>query len=85
MADETKTPAPDPKPTVCRAVHYVAFGSPGGEYPSGAHRAAVITAVTDRGEVSLAVFHPAGLQFVANVPEDQAAQLLGSWHWPERP
>lgn len=32
-------------PTVGRIVHYVAFGTPGGEYAAGAHRAAMITEI----------------------------------------
>ena len=33
------------KPSVGRIVHYVAFGTPGGEFPAGVCRAAVITEV----------------------------------------
>jgi hypothetical protein len=32
-------------PSVGRVVHYVAYGTPGGEYQAGAHRAAIITEV----------------------------------------
>lgn len=32
-------------PSVGRVVHYVAYGTPGGEFPAGAHRAAIITEV----------------------------------------
>ena len=31
------------KPSVGRVVHYVAYGTPGGEFPAGVCRAAVIT------------------------------------------
>lgn len=31
------------KPSVARIVHYVAYGTPGGEFPAGICRAAVIT------------------------------------------
>jgi hypothetical protein len=72
-------------PTVGRIVHYVAFGTPGGEYAAGAHRAAIVTEVhDDRTQVTLCVFNPTGLHFRANVPEDQALATPGSWHWPER-
>lgn len=33
------------KPSVGRVVHYVAFGTPNGEFPAGEHRAAVVTEV----------------------------------------
>lgn len=32
-------------PSIGRIVHYVAYGTPGGEFPVGAHRAAIITEV----------------------------------------
>lgn len=34
-----------PKPSVARNVHYVAYGTPGGEFPAGVHRAAIITEI----------------------------------------
>lgn len=37
----------DQKPSVGRIVHYVAYGTPGGEFPAGVCRAAVITEVYD--------------------------------------
>lgn len=55
-------------PSVCRWVHYVSYGTPGGEYTSQC-RAAVITEVADpnfgEGEtrVGLAVVNPTGLFF----------------------
>jgi hypothetical protein len=33
------------KPSVGRSVHYVAYGTPGGEFPAGVCRAAVITEI----------------------------------------
>ena len=55
-------------PSVCRMVHYVSYGTPGGEYPQ-ACRAAV---VTETGEspangIGLAVLSPAGLLFSQDV------------------
>lgn len=38
------------KPSVGRIVHYVAYGTPGGEFPAGVCRAAVITEVDPIGE-----------------------------------
>jgi len=71
-------------PTVGRIVHYIAFGTPGGEYAAGAHRAAIITEVTpDCIRVSLAVFNPTGIHFRNEVTHDEG-QTPGTWHWPER-
>lgn len=69
-------------PTVGRIVHYVSFGSPGGEFVPEC-RAAVVTAVEEGSIVSLAVLNPNGLYF------NQGALLNlshagGTWHWPER-
>lgn len=51
-------------PSVCRMVHYVAYGTPGGEY-SRACRAAVVTETRESmtGGIGLAVLSPAGLFF----------------------
>lgn len=76
-------------PSISRDVHYVAYGTPGGEFPSGVCRAAKITAVNDTpidkalGVVSLFVMNPSGTFFNHNVPYD-ASKAPGSWHWPER-
>jgi hypothetical protein len=79
------------KPSVGRIVHYVSYGTPGGEYPSVC-RPAMITAVGDNVEgycdmasgetCNLAVFNPKGQFFnVCNYDEGKAP---GTWHWPER-
>lgn len=77
------------KPSVGRIVHYVSYGTPGGEYPSEC-RAAVITEVAvpnttneERGEVGLAVLNPSGMFFNQDVPFSLELDG-GSWHWPER-
>lgn len=80
-------------PSVGRDVHYVSYGTPGGEYPSVC-RAAKITEV-DRyqdslpdegfiGHVGLAVFNPEGLFFNRAVLQDEETKRGGTWHWPER-
>lgn len=74
------------KPSIGRIVHYVSYGTPGGEYPSVC-RAAVITDVSvlcHREEVSLCVLNPEGLFFNKHVPHDEAEKSGGTWHWPER-
>jgi hypothetical protein len=81
-------------------VHYVSYGTPGGEYPSVC-RAAVVTHVYEdpdpadyttiqigetrrMGEVDLCVFNPEGLFFNKVVPQNEPAKSGGTWHWPER-
>lgn len=72
------------KPSVCRMVHYVSYGTPGGEYTSQC-RAAVIAGVRHEWSttVDLVVFNPTGLFFNDGClyDEDKAG---GTWHWPER-
>lgn len=81
------------KPSVGRIVHYVAYGTPGGEFPAGICRAAIITEVDNRpalGEhdppgtfVGLCVLNPTGQFFNRAVPYDEG-KAAGTWHWPER-
>lgn len=80
-------------PSIGRVVHYVAYGTPGGEFPAGAHRAAIITEVyaTPTREnldhvstdVGLCVLNPTGLFFHQRTPLDVTGQTPGTWHWPE--
>lgn len=79
-----------PTPSVVRNVHYVAYGTPGGEFPAGKHRAAIITDVPEANgvadalnTVSLCILNPTGFFFTQNVPYDPTAQTPGTWHWPE--
>lgn len=79
-------------PSIGRIVHYVSYGTPGGEYGQEC-RAAIITAV-DSGAaeiVTLAVLNPTGMFFNQRCehaePQDTAdgpVQVGGTWHWPER-
>lgn len=71
------------KPSVGRMVHYQAYGTPGGEYPS-VPRAAVVSEVEADGEtVGLVVFNPTGLFFNRGV-KFSADQKPGCWSWPPR-
>lgn len=81
-------------PSIGRVVHYVAYGTPGGEFLAGAHRAAIITEVyatpTNRmdGEhistdAGLCVFSPTGLLFNRHTSYDPTGKTPGTWHWPE--
>jgi hypothetical protein len=73
------------KPSIGRIVHYVSYGTPGGEYKSEC-RAAIVTEVQDdpAGSVGLCVLNPAGQFFNRAVPHDETGKSGGSWHWPER-
>jgi hypothetical protein len=75
-------------PSVGRRVHYVSYGTPGGEYTSQC-RAATITEVGEQSEtVGLCVQNPTGLFFhsiaAGGVWHDEHEKPGGSWHWPER-
>jgi hypothetical protein len=68
-------------------VHYVSYGTPGGEYTSEC-RAAIVTEAPGRFAqdlaVSLCVLNPTGQFFRRNVTWDEAEKRGGTWHWPER-
>ena len=71
-------------PSVGRIVHYRAYGTPGGEYPAGVLRAAIITEVEEPGNptsvVGLMVINPTGEFFNRHVAYDP--ELPGHWCWP---
>ena len=71
-------------PSVGRTVHYVSFGTPGGEFQSQC-RAAVITEVDpeEPGLIGAAVLNPTGLFFQQDLPYSEEPRG-GTWHWPER-
>ena len=70
------------KPSVGRVVHYVSYGTPGGEYTSQC-RAAIVAGVADGAEVDLCVLNPTGL-FFNRSSQDETDKRGGTWHWPER-
>lgn len=76
-------------PTAGRIVHYVSYGTPGGEYGKEC-RAAVVTEVPESAEspqtIGLCVLNPTGMFFNRSVPEDNVPgeRAGGTWHWPER-
>jgi len=66
-----------------RMVYYVAYGTPGGEYPAGVARAAVVTEVDAAhpdNRIGLCILNPTGLFFTRGVRYD-AAKVPGTWHW----
>ena len=75
------------KPSVARTVHYVSYGTPGGEYGRECC-AAVVTGVEDDHTVDLFVIYPNGTSHKPGVVFDDddlpAERKGGSWHWPER-
>lgn len=78
------------KPSVGRVVHYVSYGTPGGEYESEC-RAAIVTGLDSSPEdnpndvfVSLAVLNPTGMFFNVCVLQSEDEKVGGTWHWPER-
>ena len=77
------------KPSIGRIVHYVSYGTPGGEYASQC-RAAVVTELdqADAERVGLCVLNPTG-QFFHSLASggcvrDAHDHAGGTWHWPER-
>lgn len=71
--------------TVGRMVHYIAYGTPNGEYVAGAHRAAVVAEVKDpaMGVCILAVLNPTGIHW-NTAQYDNTATKPGTWHWIEK-
>lgn len=81
------------RPHIGNIVHYVSYGTPGGEYRSVC-RAAIVTEVdkTDAGEgtlanmngpeeVTLCVLNPEGLFFKANRRHSEGQRTGGTWHY----
>lgn len=79
-----------PKPSVGRIVHYVAYGTPGGEFPAGVCRAAIIAEVgqsrndEDGERISIVVLNPTGLFFNKDILLIGRPGVPGTCHWPER-
>lgn len=72
---------PARKPCLGEAVHYVSYGTPGGEYPSRC-RAADVTEVVSPTQVHLLVKNPTGLFFDHDNPYAPPDTLVGgTWHW----
>ena len=67
------------KPSITRLVYYFAYGTPGGEYPQGEERAAIITEVNEDGTVGLCVLNPSGFFFNRNVRQATRPNEPGTW------
>jgi hypothetical protein len=77
-----------PAPSVGRIVHYVSYGTPGGEYSKDC-RAAIITGVPpagtggdDRETVQLAVLNPTGMHF-NTAYHDEGGETPGTAECPD--
>lgn len=71
--------------TVARMVHYVSYGTPGGEYGSEC-RAAVVSGVRANDFypqlADLVVLNPTGLFFNSKSLQSEAEYHGGTWHYP---
>lgn len=72
------------QPSIGRIVHYVSYGTPGGEYKSQC-RAAVITEVTSAGVVGLCVLNPEGQFFNRGVSYHDGSGQPGDPKCPNQP
>ena len=70
-------------PSIGKLVHYIAYGTPGGEYTPGVHRAAIVTQVHDDLWVGLCVVNPTGLFFHEKCRYDGGGRTPGTWHFIE--
>jgi len=82
---------PDLQVFVGATVHYVSFGTPGGEYESQCRAATVAELVagpTDitPARVALVVHNPKGTFYDPNLPQAQGKEerVGGTWHWPDK-
>lgn len=64
------------KPTIGRIVHYVSYGTPGGEYGKEC-RAAIVTETNTSDTVGLAVMNPTGMFFNRTVVHDEGGETPG--------
>jgi hypothetical protein len=69
------------KPSVGRIVHYVSYGTPGGEYTSEC-RAAIIAETNTSDTVGLAVLNPTGMFFNRTVAHDEGGETPGAADCP---
>lgn len=72
------------QPSIGRIVHYVSYGTPGGEFTSEC-RAAIVAGFPglNDSQLDLVVLNPTGL-FFNRCPQDETGKVGGTWHWPER-
>lgn len=69
------------EPRLGDMVHYVSYGTPGGEY-SAECRAALVTHAPENDAIGLVVFNPTGLFFHPAILPDFGDKRGGTWHYP---
>lgn len=71
------------KPTIGRTVHYMRFGSPGGEHKAEPSPAVIVQVLCEEtGKCQLFVMNPNGVYFN---PTPYSEELKpGHWSWPKR-
>ncbi len=79
----------DQRPSVGRIVHYVSYGTPGGEFTRECRSALVTEADPNSSVVGLCAINPTGLFFHPLTAggctyDDGDKPVGGTWHWPER-
>ena len=79
----------DQRPSVGRIIHYVSYGTPGGEYTRECRSALVTEADLNSLVVGLCAINPTGLFFhplnTGGCTYDDGDEPAGdTWHWPER-
>jgi len=88
MSTYTSSTAAQRIPSVGRIVHYVSYGTPGGEFGSECRAAIIAGLPTEKSEIDaglmdLVVFNPQGI-YHNRVPYDSSPKAKGgTWHWPE--
>jgi hypothetical protein len=73
---------PSQKPSIGRIVHYLRYGSPGGEHKPEPSPAVVTKVLDDTGRCQLFVMNPNGLYF--NETPYSVEPKPGHWSWPPR-
>ena len=68
------------EPKIGDVVIYHAYGTPGGEFPVGEKRAAIVTAVNGVDDVSLCVLNPTGLFFNLHCKCGYGNAIGGHWN-----
>lgn len=68
-----------PHPRLAEIVHYVSYGTPGGEFDSQCRAAVVTEAMRGSTTVSVAVLNPSGLFFDQGLPYSHEPRG-GTWH-----
>lgn len=72
----------EPKPSIGRIVHYMRYGTPGGEHKAEPSPAVITQVLDDEGTCMLFVMNPSGLYF--NKTPYSKEPKAGSWSWPQR-